>query len=117
MSFAANLRSLLASGPVVSDRLTQAISLCEQWFQSDATVASYVSLSVLRVLQGWGWDDQQGTSAADYSRFESYVLPEFFGLCDAVDVSGDTEPLGSLLSLVKAFRDFGPAPTIISATP
>lgn len=110
---AAGLRSPLAEGPVVGDRLRRAVALSEGWFDTDAHAASFL----IRDLSALDWDDQQGPPVQDYEPFDREIRPALDGILDSL-ANGRAVSLADLDGLAVAIRDAHlPPPIVVTPTP
>jgi hypothetical protein len=96
------LGPLLASSTFIPKSAADLLASCEDWFRDEPFIVSYVFLSVFRDLADRHWDDEQGVSTDELSRFVSDVLPHLntvFNNLPAVSID-------SLDALVVAHRNF-----------
>ena len=102
---AMKLKSLLARGRMVSDKLDKAASLCDEWYVAEPSLATFVLRGIFRDLIARGWDDPQGVPAAHYKPFRDGVLPHLSGIVDALVATPSAEPIGELDVMIVAHRD------------
>jgi hypothetical protein len=97
----ARLRPLLVDGTFGKNLVPVIRTVCNDWFRDEASLASYVFLSIFNDLIARNWDDPQGVPPAEYNRFVADVLPCLNDVLDALP--GD--PTSALQQLVLAYHD------------
>ena len=93
---------LLVKGTFTTGSITAISTLCDDWYRSEASLASFVFRSVFRDLIAGGWDDEQGVCTSDLDHFVAEILPRLNAVLTALP--GD--PTAALQDLVHAYRDF-----------
>jgi hypothetical protein len=106
---AAKLKSLLAKGRVVSDKLEKAASVCAEWYAAEPSLATFVLRGIFQDLIARGWDDPQGVPTAHYKLFKDGVLPHLTRVVDTLAATPSAEPIDDLDALVVAYRNSIPA--------
>jgi hypothetical protein len=102
---AAKLKTLLARGRVVSDKLEKASTLCDEWYAAEPSLATFVLRGTFRDLIARGWDDAQGVPTAHYRLFKDGVFPHLSAIVDTLAATPSAEPIDELDALVVAYRD------------
>jgi hypothetical protein len=101
--YVGQLRPLLAKGVFIPGSVTSIKAVCDDWFQDEASLASFVFRSIFRDLIARDWDDPQGVPTPVFDRFLADVLPRL----NAVLTVLPGDPVGALEDLLLAYRDFG----------
>lgn len=100
--YRAKLKPLLASGTFHIGDVSQIISLGDNWYRNEASLASFVFLSIFRDLYHSGWNDPQGVPTDDFNRFVTDVLPR----ANAVLAALPGEPVNELRALVLDYHSY-----------
>lgn len=103
--WAAALKSLLAKGPPLADRLAEAIALCGEWFEADPRLVPYIFRAVFVDLDRRDWGDPQGVRVVELAPFQSGVLPLINAMLDTFVAGQSDPPPGSVETLLIAVRD------------
>ena len=99
--YVTQLMPLLVKGTFTPGSVTTIATLCDDWFQDEASLVSFVFRSVFFDLRARDWD-QQGVPTSEFDSFVAEILPRLNATLTALP--GD--PTAALQGLVLAYRDF-----------
>lgn len=102
---ATQLKPLLASGPLLGDRLRDAAAIWDSWYSAEPSLATFTLHALLKDLIDRGWTDPQGIPTAQYQPFETLVRPGLLQIVDILAATPAAEPIDELDALVVAYRD------------
>lgn len=67
--------SLLLDNGIAPGNAAEMAKLCDEWFQAEPSLASFVFRSILGELAKQ-WDDPQGVPTSKWAPFDSILLPK-----------------------------------------
>ena len=88
---AKKLKQLLCKGSMLTDNLRDAITLCDDWYAAEPSLATFVLRSIFRDLQLREWDNQQGIPTSEYDPFRNGVLPHLLQIADILSATPAAE--------------------------
>jgi len=95
------LLPLLVRGTFTPGSVSTIAVLCDDWFQHEASLVSFVFRSVFFDLRARDWDEQ-AVPTSEFDRFVDEILPRL----NAVLTVLPGDPTAALQDLVHAYRDF-----------
>jgi hypothetical protein len=99
------LKVLLASGCLIGDKLTKAVSLCDDWYIAEPSLVTFALRALFHDLKERRWDDGQGIPAAQYAPFQAGVMPILKRIAEILSATPAAEPITQLDDLAVAYRD------------
>ncbi len=98
------LRSLLSEGGIAPDNVQRLAALCDEWFNAEPGLETFVFRSIFREL-ALEWDDPQGIPTARHTPFKEALLPQLRKVANLTPAKDQRELVASLESLAKSFHD------------